>query len=172
MNAMTETTPFTKAPRTKHIAAERQLLELRGTDEQRERYFAGFLPEDELLMLARDLLYAPFAGLRRWAKIHQGAVRHRVGCEVKFTSDAGVSFATRAAQNMSADEWAMFKTILDIANTVTHRRLDSASISVEVIEHIGECRGCHATVSGKSASVRITWAGRELSREYSLEMPR
>src|SRR6185295_12666870 len=85
--AMTADDAYAKAVRTELdvknmiVWLELEALKL-GTDNQRERYSAGLLPEDELTALARTELFTGFAGLRRWAKRDHTALgeklKHRI----------------------------------------------------------------------------------------------
>jgi len=160
---VTEHNPFLAG--TRDQAAQRHLLELRGTDNQRERHAAGLLPDDELFSLARTVLFAPFAGFRRWVKLAPCDLMHRRGCH------GDVTFATQPAPDLDADEWAMFKTIRDTVESA-QRTLDEygAVAHVDIVEHAGTCVVCGAQVFARAASVRIEWAGRPFSREYSLEV--
>jgi hypothetical protein len=154
------------ARRTAFLYHELELLEKRGTGNQRERHAAGLLPEDELLALARSVLFAPFAWFDRWEKIKPSDVHH-AAC-------GGLAeFSTRKAPSLLAREWSMFQTILDTsyhANDGILNDLGSQPCQVEIVEHVGYCSTCGFEVVGRAASVRIQWAGRPLSREYSLEM--
>lgn len=161
---VTEYNPFIEG--TRDQAEARKLLELRGTANQLERHDAGLLPDDELLLLARTVLFAPFAGFRRWVKLAPADLMHRRGCH------GDVTFTTRPAPDLDAGEWSMFKTIRDIVDEANDNvlREHHTSGDVSIVEHVGDCQVCGAQVSAKSASIRIEWAGRPLSREYSLEV--
>jgi hypothetical protein len=161
---VTEYNPFIEG--TRDQAEVRKLLELRGTASQLERYDAGLLPDDELFALARTVLFAPFAGFRRWVKLAPADLMHRRGCH------GDVAFETRSAPDLNAEEWAMFKTIRDVVFEANDNvlREHHTSGDVSIVEHAGTCAVCGAQVFARSASVRIEWAGRPLSREYSLEV--
>lgn len=58
-----------------------------GTENQRERYAAGFLPEDELTHLARAILFKGFGEFRRWA----GRDRTAIGLGLKHVPVAAQS---------------------------------------------------------------------------------
>jgi len=164
VSKVTEHNPFQADPRNQ--ADERVLLELHGTVNQTERYEAGLLPDDELFALARVVLFSSFGDFRRWVKLAPADLMHRRGCH------GDVTFATQPAPDLNAEEWAFYKTIIDAAadaNETLLRRYRT-SCDVSIVDHIGTCVVCGAKVSAKAASVRIEWAGRPLSREYSLEV--
>jgi hypothetical protein len=162
------------AQRTAYRFHEELLIEKRGTENQRERHAAGLLPEDELLTLARDVMFAPFAGFRRWDKLRLADIRHTRACSSHGNS-RDVVFATKVAPSLQASEWTMYQTIVDASYHANADRmicdLAAGNCSVQIIEHTGTCSKCGAGRYGRSASVRFQWAGRPLSREYSLEMP-
>jgi len=161
---VTEHNPFLSD--TRNQADERKLLDLRGTANQLERYEAGLLPDDELFALARTVLFAPFAGFRRWVKLAPADLMHRRGCH------GDVTFTTRAAPDLNSEEWAMFKTIRDVVFEANDNvlREHHTSGDVSIVEHVGTCAVCGAQVFARAASVRVEWAGRPLSREYGLEV--
>lgn len=57
--SMTEKNPHPNAPLARAQTAKREMVEQHGTQNQIERHYAGLLPEDELLALARTALFAP-----------------------------------------------------------------------------------------------------------------
>ena len=137
------------------------------SDNQRERFAAGLLPEDELLSLARYELFLPFASFRRWDKIDAREVKHERGC----SGSAEIRFVTQKPANLTHDEWAMLKAITTAVGAANNGILAAhgCTASVELVEHVGRCNGCAAEIFGRAASIRIEWAGRPLSREYTLE---
>lgn len=153
--------------REPQVEGARLMLEV-GDDNQRERYAAGLLPRQELLHLAREELFSPFAGMARWRKLDVLDVRHKQNC-----NRGEVRFATRAPIDMDADEWANYKSVVaalerELANphgTLARHRVTG---EVVIVEHYGACSVCRAEVVGCSASIRLTWAGIPLSREYAL----
>jgi hypothetical protein len=143
-----------------------RLLEQRGTASQRERWAVGLLPEDELLALARDVLFAPFAPFARWRKLMSSDIVHRQTC-----NGGTVTFSTRQPADLSAEEWAILKKITTAATAGKALfREHGTTATVDLVEHVGSCFKCKAEVFGRSASVRLEWAGRPLSREYALEV--
>lgn len=148
------------------LTTQRQFLERCGTGNQLERHLAGLLPEDELLSLVRHVLFGPFAEYRRWVKLSPADLMHRRGCH------GSVVFTTHPAPDLMADEWEKYKAIRDAVHDVNERVLlpvHGVSAKVELVEHVGVCESCGNDCSAVAASIRIEWAGRPLSREYSLE---
>ncbi len=158
---------------------ELQLLKLHGTENQRERWVEGLLPEDELLALARNVLFEPFAEFRRWQKLQLQDVKHERNC-----TGGTIAFTTRKPDDLTADEWALYKKISGVAIdhvTRMHELRKAAGglpyqltgitkVGGSLVEHVGTCSHCKAECFGRAASIRIEWAGRPLSREYSLEV--
>lgn len=161
---MTESILPMELPHVVDQTARRKLIESHGTTNQLERYLAGLLPDDELHALARGVLFAPFAGFRRWIKLAPADLMHRRGCR------GDVTFRTQEVEDLEADEWSKFKDVRDVlfANDGI-LRANNAHGKVEIVEHIGQCSLCGNECSARAAAVKIDWAGRPLSREYSLE---
>lgn len=162
---VTEYNPFIEG--TRDQAAMRELLELHGTANQLERYFAGRLPDGELHLLARDVLYQHLDDFRRWIKLAPYDLMHRRGCH------GDVTFATHEAGALQADEWELYKAIRDRVDSSDMRAVltkHQAAVKVDIVAHVGTCVVCGAQCSGRSAAVKIEWAGRPFNREYSLEV--
>ena len=142
-----------------------------GTENQRERYAAGMLPEDELLALARGELFKPFDGFKRWGKdtkVRAFDIRHRSPCVLTRESD--INFEVTQAGELTHDEWVVYKQIGE-ARDYASRHAWLAGISSVVIEplaHFATCPACDAESTRMSAKVTIEWAGRKLVREYVL----
>jgi hypothetical protein len=168
---MTEHNPHTKVPMVRDQAAKREMVEKHGDPSQVERYYAGLLPDDELLALARRILFAPLSGFRRYQNVASARgdqvvakylrpadVKHAEGCPA---TDSAIRFFTRApGDGITGNEWRDFKSVVDAIGP---------SAQVELVEHVGVCTYCrHREAISRSASVRIAWAGNELLREYAL----
>lgn len=150
-----------------------------GTPNQRERWAAGLLPEDELLALARAELFKPLEGTRRWRKIEVSHVRHRgEACHAQLLGDMtpAIRFesadmnATPAAA-LSHEQWEAFKVVRDhVVVMQMHEwlRRSGGSAEVQCQIHRATCTACHQVTERTSAIVRVTWAGRVLVREYAL----
>lgn len=147
--------------------AESVILQHHGTSNQRERWTADLLPEDELLTIVRAVLFEPFVSFRRWQKLFPQDVKHDKSC-----SGGAIVFRTRSPDDLTAGEWAIYQEIGRAAHG-QHKLFAhyGANFLVELIEHVGACTVCPAEVFGRAASIRIEWAGRQLSREYSLDVP-
>lgn len=145
---------------------QRLLVEAYGDENQQERYTAGLLPENELLMLARTVLFAPFSCFHRWEKIDFTEVKHDKAC-----NGGRVTFTTRTPDTLDAAEWTKFKSITALVSRANQGPLHERGVqaTVELVEHVGSCSHCKAEVFGRAASIRIEWAGHRLSREYTLE---
>lgn len=142
-----------------------------GTDDQRDRWNAKMLPEEELLAIARTVLFKPLEHVPRWKRIETGELRHlthlRLGCNAR-----SVEFSTTPSPSeMDAQQWAVLNRIKRATETMNRHdwlRMAQATCELETTEHVARCNLCKATVSRLSASVRVPWAGRTLAREYAL----
>lgn len=135
-----------------------------GTRDQRERYAAGVLPEEELLALARAELFRRFAGLKRWAgryRVTMGMMlKHADGC-----AESDLQFETTEVSELDGSEWATLTAIRELA-AVAHPW--APEVAVVTMTHWVTCAGCKAESSRSVAKVSMTWAGRILVREYVL----
>jgi hypothetical protein len=161
--------PVTPVRRIERI--QRQELEALSlaTDNQRERYAAGLLPEDELLAIARAELFKPFDGFKRWrtgSGVKSEDVRHDRDCQ-----DRTVIFETTQAGELSHDEWSMYRTIGEARNkSALHSWFtESAAVTIEPLTHWATCTSCKGEAARSSVKVSVQWAGRVLVREYSLQ---
>lgn len=146
---------------------EREFVQAYGTENQAERWIAGLLPESELLSLARWEIFAAFAGFPRWVKLETSDLKHDRSC-----SGGEVRFVTQKPGDLTHNEWAIFKKITTAVSQANNNGVLArygVQATVELVEHVGRCSACEAEVFGRSASIRVTWAGRPLSREYTLE---
>lgn len=150
-----------------------------GTPNQRERWLANVLPDDELLALARAELFKPLDGVKRWRKIEVSHVRHRgEKCHAMLLGDMtpAIKFETvdptkQPASGISHEEWRAFKVIRDgvvIMQMHEWLRRSGGSVEVQCQTHRATCTACRQVTERTSAIVRVTWAGRTLVREYAL----
>ena len=148
---------------------EREFVQAYGTENQAERWMAGLLPEDELLSLVRWELFAAFAGFPRWVKLEGTDLRHSRSCP--SGGYGSVSFSTCKPSTLTHNEWAIFKKITAAVSAANNGSLTRYGVqaTVELVEHVGKCNSCDGELAGRAASIRIIWAGRPLSREYTLE---
>lgn len=173
-------------PASKVAELEREALATRGTENQRQRYDAGFLPEDELLAIARAELFQVFTDptdpdrFKRWHSREFNRIDHKVAhCRGR------VFFQTTAADYLRHDQWERLANIKDAAQIIRDhhwvvRSLSLVSeetgiakeswisVNVEPLVHIGHCEKCNAVDRRQSVKVTVMWAGRSLSREFAL----
>jgi hypothetical protein len=151
-----------------------------GTANQRERWLAEVLPEDEMCQLARAELFKGFENLKRWAGRDGAAlralIRHR-DCSLDDYSHLAVEYGIVPLhhgwpQGLSADEWNMLRKIqglveaLKVHPWIVNGRGD---VHIDCQMHSARCTRCGADKHAASAKVTISWAGRELVREYALD---
>lgn len=148
-----------------------------GTSSQRDRYRDRCLPEPELLLLARGELFRPFALIPRRTRKGPSAIPHP-------TDDAGgwtctpvngtipIEWSTAPDPTLGEDHWRTLNRIVAATEEVRRHRWMAMSaptcVRVEVREHRGRCLQCGGRMAEPSALVEVDWAGRTLSREYSL----
>ncbi len=151
------------------------------TSNQRQRYAAGLLPDEELAEIARAQLFMPFAMFTRRVKLKHTAIPHpryqssgRVSCG---DGDPPVSWSTEPIGRESALTQDQWQTVLRLESAMrevrAHQWLQpssdaSSAVRVGLREHRGVCHVCKNTIVQASALVEIDWAGRTLSREYVL----
>lgn len=139
-----------------------------GTANQRERWAAGVLPDDELCALAREVLFAPFANGRlvRWMKIRPRDLEHRApGCQGE------IIFTTGPCVDLRHGEWERYKQIEAVCQTANQHEWTVRSgeaFGLEKRFHVAECSGCGGKLALPTVIVRVSWAGRVLSREFAL----
>lgn len=167
--------PVPVAVDSKIAELEREALAKRGTDNQRARYAAGFLPEDELLAIARAELFAPFNAFKPWHNrfLKPHAVKHR-----ERTCRGTIAFETADADELTHDQWevlAQIKAAAEIAadhhwivRSCVHGGADVHKVRVDPLAHWATCEVCGAEEVRASVKVTIQWAGRLLTREYAL----
>lgn len=168
MTNATNTAPSTRTPQQLELEAIAY-----GNTNQRERYAAGVLPEDELLGIVRPLLFNPFHELPRWSI---GRDRDRMVFTLRKQHEPCdnivflVDMETTAVAELTAAEWDRLKTINAAAEIAgKHPWISQAgSVAVRTASHWVTCMSCKAEVVRSSAKVTIQWAGRALVREYAL----
>lgn len=169
-------------PNPKVAELEREAVRVRGDANQRSRYEAGLLPEEELVTLARAELFAPFERCARWHNrmLRSQAVRHRVQychgqidfetCDVdELTSEQWDNLEIlRSAMEIARDHHWIVRSVNDASARlhVDVRRI--SGIVITTTAHWATCRACLAEESRHTARVQILWAARTLSLEYLL----
>jgi hypothetical protein len=155
----------------RHTELEAAAVRL-GTQNQQERFAANLLPEEELLGLARAVLFEPFSlGITPWGtktRVQVNDVKHHKDCAVGDGSD--VVFDTTQAGELNHDEWERYREFMRIRDRAAlHPWLDSPqAVTLEPIAHFATCRHCEGEACRMSVKVTIEWAGRKLVREYVL----
>lgn len=163
----------------------------RGTPDQRERWAANLLPEDELLVIARGVLFAPFEGLPRYnarsnrpsATIRPIDVHHTDLCGyrrqpreefdpyvARLARQGAIRFEVAEATELGATEWASLKKMSVLVSQASQHAwiAPGQGFSLEPRAHWASCTMCHEEIVKHSAMVSVYWAGRTLSREYIL----
>jgi hypothetical protein len=154
-----------------------------GTSDQRERYIAGLLPDEELCRIARDALFVPFGDFALRKKMTVAAIGHprrpdsQVWRCVAPDMTEGPSlpipivWSTMPSSVLSPPEWRTLTEMNRAVNEVNRHPwlVDApagATLSTRV--HRGVCQRCQREAEQTAALVTIAWAGRTLSREYAL----
>lgn len=154
-----------------HTWLELEALKL-GTDNQRERYAAQLLPEDELTALARTELFKVFGDTHRWKAITKTEVKHsNTGHGCGGADGRHVTFETCDVGELAHDEWENLKLITQMVNLAQrHTWLvrSGGKVTIACQSHWASCATCESEVCRSSAKVSIEWAGRILTREYAL----
>ncbi len=149
-----------------------------GTENQRERHMAGFLPDEELTALARTELFKGFDSFRRWAGRDRAqlmfTLKHKTAkallkpCKVSKDS---IELDTTDAVGLNADEWNTLKRIQSTVEAMKdHPWICRAGCDVSVVSstHLATCTICNSTLAASSVKITIHWAGHDLTREYAL----
>lgn len=157
---------------------ETQALAL-GDFGQRQRWNSGSLPEPELLLLARNELFMPFALCERRTRKGPAAIAHPTDTSGTWLCASSavngtipITWSTRPDPLLTDAQWKALQRLLTASEEVRRHRWMAmsppTSVRIEIREHRGECMMCHNVVSELGALVEIDWAGRPLSREYAL----
>lgn len=167
------TNPLTQRLATDNLVTWLETEALKqGTDNQRERWHAMLLPEDEILKLARAELYKGFE-FKRWhsgeirdelAKILRGK-RHDQGCVER------PEFEVADVGELTAEQWDVFKKISALADAINmHPWMfrQKASATITSFTHWASCLRCGLETSASGVKISIPWAGRVLVREFRL----
>jgi hypothetical protein len=148
---------------------ESHALETRGTPGQLARWCAGHMPEAELCAIARHELFKVFAGLTTRRKMTRFDV-HGVASACHIPDS--IKWSTEDRPTLRPEQWENLEKIRDAAGKIMQhpwmRLSPPESVQVSVRGHRGECANCGGFRNQQSALVTITWAQRNLSREYVL----
>lgn len=150
-----------------------------GTDEQRERWRAGMLPDDDLFGIARDELFRPFAAFQRRKRMIPSDIAHprtEMGWACAPSGDhqaVRIDWSSAILHGVDASEWPTVRAIESARDLAcAHRWLllaPAPKVTVSLRTHVGTCQHCHKSAHQNSALVEIPFGGRKLSREYTLE---
>ncbi len=146
------------------------------TEGQQSRYARGELPEDEILTIARAVLFKGFGAFNRWAtgRAHDQmikALRHVVTCTAAHDSDIELDTVFAESDALTEVEAENLRTLQACANGAkVHPWLvhTGGTVRVTWATHYVTCGSCGAEEGRSSGKVTITWGERELVREYAL----
>lgn len=145
-----------------------------GTDNQRERWRAMLLPDDELKALVREPLFSGFENLRRWQNLTDvqadEQISHSGMCRMSNLLPA-IEFSTEELAKMTHGMWETFKVAQTAADKLQHHpwfEKGGSEISLSPRTHVATCAACKGQIHHASVLVTIQWAGRVLTREYKL----
>lgn len=151
-----------------------------GTDNQRERWAAGVLPEDELLTLARGELFKGLAEVPRW---HSSEIRRELrakldkkkclcpGLRIPDPVHLSPVYDVTVVGDLDAPEWERLKFIESAVKALASHdwiRAENRDPSITTFTHWATCPACENDVWLSGAKVTIPWAGRSLVREFRL----
>ncbi len=146
-----------------------------GTVNQRQRWATGCLPEQELLMLARNELFRPFALCPRKTRKGPSVLAHRTTAWARDCLMDGhipVQWETVDDPVLSDAHWQTLRRIVTACEAVRRhpwmQHSPPTSVRVAVRNHHGTCMACHGVHSENASLIEIDWAGRLLTREYVL----
>lgn len=144
-----------------------------GTDNQRERWGMKLLPEDELTALARTEIFAGFAELKRWKNISESLAETIIKHSCDPFGTMSITFCTIAhVASLTAGEWEVYKQVQTAVDATmnNHRWCVDADVKLAITtrSHVATCKRCSGSVSHRTALVSALWAGRVLTREYTL----
>lgn len=149
-----------------------------GSENQRERHMAGVLPDDELTALARTELFKGFGEFRRWAGRDRAGMRFALKHKTSkanptpcVVNQEAIELETDDATELGPDEWNTLKRIQSTVQAMKdHPWIHRGNCPVSIVSstHWATCQICKSEMFRSSVKVTIHWAGRELTREYSL----
>lgn len=154
---------------------ESKVIDTAGSAGQKDRWLNNVLPEDELKAVARSVLFVDFEHQRRWQKMRPSdLVHHRVCPTLDLTGpdrEKVTSFLTTDVEGLTDGEWQMAQALIGKASDLS-RLPENMKAQVryrtELRSHRASCSICKAALVKPSILISVTWAGRDLSREYAL----
>ena len=163
-----------------------RLVERFGTEEMGRRLRAGMLPEDELLDLVRERVFAPLAAFPRYQRITKADVRQASvaraaairegddedlddGEDYVALPGGEVEFDDDVASEATAEAFAALEDIRKVAEATIPQALgEDAKIAVVLRWHGGRVKRDHTfLVERFSVLVTVESAGFTVSREYA-----
>ncbi len=158
----------------------------RGDPNQKERFAAGLLPEDEVLTLVRRELFRAFEvlPLKRWHLSKNRSemllhFKHDRSC-MQARSGRSFTYETTELGEATAEQWDVLQQVRRAATKTTEhpwltkQQLPPSpvrtwpTLHLEQLAHWVTCQQCDAEESRAFVKITIYWAGRELVREYAL----
>lgn len=139
-----------------------------GTAREHQLWDQAALPDHDLTRIAREVLFAPFAPIRRRVRMGTNAVH-----AVTSPCTGPIGWASKPCPLTQLASWELetLGKVIEIAAQASEHPWLAPSIhnfSVEARQNVGICERCSRDASDTSALVSIQWAGRTLSREYAL----
>jgi len=165
-----------------------------GSPSQIRRWEGGTLPEDELLDMVRTTLFRPLGLFGRRTRMGFTAIDHprtrgiatcltvpRASGPVKHPDEL-VAWRTIPNPALTDSEHRTLRAINEAAAEIRQHpwlqqcspaSLAAGAVMPELVgvaprEHEGQCKVCSRATFERSALVTVHWAGRNLSREYTL----
>jgi hypothetical protein len=157
------------------VFQEAKILEF-GTTNQRSRWAADVLPEDELLALARGELFKGLEHVPRWhGRDVRKELRDRIDVKHRKARKDGChvmpEFDVTVLGDLSAEEWEVHESIKGYAALLQATEMlkaENREITLQWFTHWATCPACEQEVWCSGVKVTIPWAGRSLVREYRL----
>lgn len=143
------------------------LLRAFALPEQLRAWYAGTLPEEDVLDIARRVAFVTFSDFPRYVRLERWDVRHGATC----AADATVTFADDESWSRARYRDELRKMDRASERSVASWGELSSYFTIPQITarcHRATCSGCGATTHRNSVLVTVHWAGRPLSREYAL----
>ena len=140
-------------------------LERFGSEDDRERFADGSMPDDEITALISRLVWVGFSGgvLKRFRKI----AKEELGAH----ADAPPTFTTNVVEKFPAPVWHARKAALAVLDTLGQAEINGVedvriqSAKVSVVEHTGTS-ATGQTMTRHAIRITMTVAGKEFSREF------
>lgn len=154
---------------------EHQAIE-HATERQVELYREGRLPQEEILQIARAVLFKPFGQFERWALSHERQkmirqIRHVITCDPSYRDyDRSVEDGDGRFEPTGAEASNLAMLCAAALGAGQHPWLErtGGTVKVDPYTHWLSCTKCEGETSRSSAKVTITWGEHELVREYAL----